>query len=165
MTVHRNQKGLIIDCTNTFKVISNDGINIKQGQLNQYNQLHGLGRKITLRPIFNGKCKEINFIKGFKEELTYFEEGNFIYDEMNFSFGRRILMNGFSQLGWFQNNGERLHGYGRKSSNNLTGLFESGIFKGTDDDDISINFEHRIQPFICDLQLNVELGMWYLTGI
>ena len=97
MTVHRNEKGSIVPSTNTFKVISNDGNNIRHGQINRYNQLHGLGRKITLKPIFTGKYKEdINFIKGFKEELTYFEEGNFIYDEMNFSFGRRILMNGFS---------------------------------------------------------------------
>ena len=53
-------------------------------------------------------------------------------DELNGTFGRRIMMNGKSQIGWFQGDGRFLHGYGRiqeTNSKTQSGLYEDGRLK------------------------------------
>ena len=51
-------------------------------------------------------------IIGFKESVSYMEEGEFSHDELDGTFGRRITMTGKSQTGWFMGDGRFLHGYG-----------------------------------------------------
>ena len=66
-------------------------------------------------------------IKGFNKTKSYFEEGQFNYDQLDCTFGRKIFMNGTATIGWFQVPGGKLHGYGKDSKDNI-GFYESGIF-------------------------------------
>ena len=49
----------------------------------------------------------------FDENDTYIEEGEFKNDQLNGTFGRRVSIKGKLRIGWFQDCGEKLHGYGQ----------------------------------------------------
>ena len=57
---------------------------------------------------------------GLNENYSYVEEGQFVNDELDNTFGRRIKIDGSIKIGWFQGDGRYLHGYGRivNSTNN-----------------------------------------------
>jgi len=82
--------------------------------------LYGLGRKITLRPIV-----KFNSIINFEEKLTFIEEGQFIKDYFDNSFGRRVYLSGKFRIGWWLNSEEGLilHGYGQDTNLDQLGFF------------------------------------------
>ena len=57
------------------------------------------------------------------------DEGEFVNDHLRGTFGRRIYLNGSTQIGWFSKRGDKLHGYGKDSSNE--GYYEEGEFKNS----------------------------------
>lgn len=106
---------------------------IRSGQLNPSHKVNGLGRKIVLHPVYSltsAMTTIINF-----ESWTYFEEGQFVNDELNGTFGRRIRLDGTNRIGWFEEYGFCLHGYGREVTLQgeakvvQEGLFENRLFK------------------------------------
>ena len=103
----------------------NQTIYIRQGQLNSDQKLHGIGAKITLKPkYFNSK------IYSFVENDSFIEQGEFKNDEFDLTFGRRIYIKGTTRLGWFIEDGSKLHGYGIDiESKKPAGLFENGLYK------------------------------------
>ena len=52
------------------------------------------------------------------------EEGEFNQDNLDGTFGRRVLITGEQKIGWFKNDGSTLHGYGKDETNE--GCFEAG---------------------------------------
>ena len=86
----------------------NNQIYIRYGQLNEDGKLHGVGRKISLKPIYFSQSQ---FISDFDKDKTYIEEGELNMDELNGTFGRKVEFNGDVKLGWFLE-GSKLHGYG-----------------------------------------------------
>ena len=114
--VGTDQTNQLIPLGKDVQTVSADEIYIRLGQLNCVKKINGLGRKITLVPLYSGiKDKKI---KSFDEELTLCEEGQLNNDQLDSTFGRRISMNGQAQIGWFQTSGGKLHGYGKTVSKN-----------------------------------------------
>ena len=68
---------------------SSDQIYIRYGQLNSQDFIDGLGRKISLKPIYYRDT-----IIDFDENNTFIEEGELHNDELNNTFGRRVFMKG-----------------------------------------------------------------------
>ena len=83
-----------------------------------------MGRKILLSPKYHGSGSAIIDF----EEKTLFEEGQFINDKLDGTFGRRIYFNGKIEFGWFMGQDSKLHGYGKDTANISGGLFEYGTF-------------------------------------
>ena len=107
--IKRNEEKEIIPYSSHLDKISDEEIYIRCGQLDSNNKLDGIGRKITLRPIYYRKC-----VTDFTSETTYIEEGEFKNDELDCTFGRRIHMrDGSNVIGWFNGSGNYLHGYGK----------------------------------------------------
>ena len=67
-------------------------------------------------------------LTGFHNETSYIVDGQFIKDELNGTFARKIFFNADTQIGFFiKQDGEKLHGYGKDTKQK--GLFEGGSHK------------------------------------
>ena len=87
IVMKRNSQNQIIPYANHMDNLSSNEIYIRYGQLNSDQHIHGIGRKICLFPKDNKES-----IREFREDLTYIDEGEFLDDDLNGTFGRRIYM-------------------------------------------------------------------------
>ena len=114
----------ISPCINDLEPQSfNSEIYIRYGQLDSDQLIHGLGRKICLKP--NNKYRDQ--IIDFDKENTFMEEGEFKHDFLDGTFGRRMYFNSNTTIGWFTKSNDKtlLHGYG-KDIRSEEGHFEEG---------------------------------------
>ena len=118
-----------------------------------------MGRKIKFH--FSTKTDPKN--------ITYIDEGQFVNDHINGTFGRRIYWKNKyypNRIGWLNDNGDRkwysdnlkLHGYGMKYELG-EGLFEQdGLVKSKNDIEVDFNNKDiRTQKIMLDLYLVNEL--------
>ena len=92
----RGEDNAISPLKDHFDKVSTEEIYIRYGQLTSENKINGIGRKVRLSPRYTD-----DYIVGFYEENTYFEEGEFKKDTLHENFGRRIEIKGTTRIGWF----------------------------------------------------------------
>jgi len=122
--IRRDSNQDVVPFKKVVDKVTNEEIYIRYGQLDSNNKINGIGTKITLRPkYYSGKIFE------FIENGTFIEQGEFNNDELDRTFGRKILIKGTAKFGWFVS-GSNLHGFGLDTElRKPAGLFENGEYK------------------------------------
>lgn len=77
VVVQRDRHHAAIPVTHGLENDQRDELFVRQGQLGYDNRLHGIGKKITLRPTY---LKKTNNIKGYDADCSFYDEGHFNYD-------------------------------------------------------------------------------------